>query len=277
MSIDFSVVIPTFRRRSELAEAITSVLSQQEVTLEILVVDDCPDGSAQNVVDGLHDTRVTYLRNPSPTGGVPSVVRNLAWPIAKGRFVHFLDDDDIVPEGHYAAVKAAFESLPDVGLVFGKIEPFGSGPETQLQHERRYFADAARSASLCGRFGTRFAFAGRMLFDRPILVCSAGVIRRECLVKIGGFDPQIRLMEDADFYARVMRQCGACYLDQVALWYRIGTPSLMHSPTPEPSQLQHQREGRRRMQAKYLKERGVVEFCVLAIFTRTVLRVMSRE
>ena len=161
MPIDFSVVIPTFRRSRELMEAITSALGQAGVTLEILVVDDCPEGSAQQAVEGLQDARVTYLRNPTPTGGVPSVVRNLAWPIAKGHFIHFLDDDDIVPEGHYAAVKGAFESHTGVGLVFGKIEPFGIGPEQQLQHERRYFADAARSALACGRFGKRLAFTGR--------------------------------------------------------------------------------------------------------------------
>jgi glycosyltransferase involved in cell wall biosynthesis len=274
MPIDFSVVIPTFRRCRELMEAITSALGQAGVTLEILVVDDCPEGSAQEAVEGLQDARVTYLRNPTPTGGVPSVVRNLAWPIAKGHFIHFLDDDDIVPEGHYAAVKEAFLSHPGVGLVFGKIEPFGIGPEQQLQHERRYFADAARSALACGRFGKRLAFTGRMLFDRPLLVCSAGVVSRECLLKIGGFDPQIRLMEDADFYARVMRQCGAYYLDQVALRYRIGSPSLMHAPSPARSQLQQQRQGRRRMQAKYLKERGAIEFYALAFFTRTVLKLM---
>jgi glycosyltransferase involved in cell wall biosynthesis len=166
MSIDFSVVIPTYRRRNELLEAIASVFQQTEVTLEILVVDDCPDGSAREVVESLYDERITYLRNPRPTGGRPSIVRNLGWPRATGTFVHFLDDDDIVPEGHYAAVKAAFERHPDVGLVFGRIEPFGVGPEAQLQHERRYFAEAARRAATCGRFGTKLAFTSQMLFDR---------------------------------------------------------------------------------------------------------------
>src|SRR6266478_8027325 len=90
VSIDFSVVIPTYRRSVELAEAMASVLSQTDVTLEILVVDDCPQGSAREGVVGLNDGRVSYLRNPHPTGGVPSVVRNLAWPRTLGTFVHFL-------------------------------------------------------------------------------------------------------------------------------------------------------------------------------------------
>ena len=270
MPVDFSVVIPTYRRNRELAEAIASVQAQAGVTVEILVIDDCPDGGAEAVVHRLHDARVCYLRNPRPTGGVPSLVRNLGWPRAQGRFVHFLDDDDIVPLGHYAVVADAFARHPDVGLVFGRVEPFGACPEAQLQHERKFFTKAARNAAMCASFGCKLAFAGQMLFDLPILVCSAGVVRRECVAGVGGFDPNIRLMEDADFHTRVMRKYGARFLDRVALRYRIGFPSLMHAPNPPPSQLREQRQGRRRMRAKYHGDHGSVEFYALALFTRTI-------
>jgi hypothetical protein len=190
--------------------------------------------------------------------------------------VHFLDDDDIVPTGHYAAVTAAFAHHPDVGLVFGRVEPFGDGPEAQLQHERRFFARAARSAVMCERFGRKLAFAGQMLFDLPLLVCSAGVVRRECIAGVGGFDPMIRLMEDADFYVRVMRRYGACFLDRPALKYRIGFPSLMHATDPPPSQLQLQRQGRQRMREKYRREYGTFEFHALALSTRVLRMARSR-
>jgi glycosyltransferase involved in cell wall biosynthesis len=268
--VEFSVVIPTFRRNRELAEAIASVQRQQGVTLEILVVDDCPTGGARTVVEDLNDPRVTYLRNPKPTGGIPSVVRNLAWPRASGRFVHFLDDDDMVPDGHYAAVAATFADHPEVGLVFGRVEPFGAGPESQLQHERQFFARASQSAMLCMRFDRKRALAGQMLFDMPLLVCGAAVVRRECVSGVAGFDPNIRLMEDADFNARVMRKYGACFVDQAALHYRIGYPSLMHSPNPPPAQHEMQCEGRRRMRAKYRQEHGAIDFYTLALFTRAM-------
>ena len=264
------MVIPTFRRNRELAEAIASVLAQTGVTLEVVVVDDCPDGGAASVVQHLGDGRVSYLRNRHPTGGVPSVVRNLGWPNAGGRFVHFLDDDDRVPAGHYEAVVAAFARRPDVGLVFGSVEPFGAAPDAQLQHERQFFARASRTARLCVRTGRKLAFAGQMLFDLPLLVCSAALVRRECVAGVGGFDPDIRLMEDADFHMRVMRRYGARFLDRVALHYRIGFPSLMHAPDPAVSQIELQREGRRRMQAKYRREHGWFEFWALALFTRTM-------
>lgn len=272
MAIDVSVVIPTCRRNPELLAAIASVQRQESTTQEIIVVDDSPEGIARTPVESLGDARITYLRTQRPTGGIPSIVRNLAWPRATGMFVHFLDDDDIVPEGHYARVKALFQRRPEIGLVFGRIAPFGDCPQEQLRREEAYFADAARRARKCARIGMKRVFAGQMLFENPLLVCGAGVLRRSAVARVGGFDPEIRLMEDAEFYARVTRECGAAFIDEIVLHYRIGFPSLMHRPAPLLAQLEAQRAGRRRMQAKYLRRYGAAEFCVLAAFTRLVMR-----
>ena len=253
-------------------EAIGSVLDQRGVTVEIIVIDDSPEGSALRVVEAIQDARVTLLRNTSPTGGVPSAVRNMGWPRAKGSFVHFLDDDDIVPDGHYIAVKDAFSAHPRVGMIFGRVEPFGKCPAAQLEHEKRYFANAARMARRCQRFGPKMAFAGKMLFGDALLVCSAAVVRREIIARVGGYDPGIRLMEDADFHLRAIRECGAHFIDRVAVKYRIGSPSLMHSPNPDELQLEMQRIGHRKMQTKYRRERGAIEFYALALFSRALLR-----
>ena len=71
MSVDISVIIPTFRRQRQLAQALASVLGQVGVTLDVFVVDDCPDGSAREVVEQLQDPRITYLRNRTTIGGCP--------------------------------------------------------------------------------------------------------------------------------------------------------------------------------------------------------------
>jgi glycosyltransferase involved in cell wall biosynthesis len=279
MPIDFSVVIPTFRRPKQLEEAIASVLGQTGVTVEIIVVDDSPEGSARAVVEGVVDRRVQYLKNPAPTGGSPSAVRNLGWPIAQGAFIHFLDDDDIVPRGHYAAVKKIFVDHTEVGAVFGRIEPFGNGPEEQLRHEREFFGRAAQRARACSRFGHKWGFAACMMFRRTLLITSAGVVRRECVQRIGGFDPQIRIGEDVDFYARIFRQRGGYFMDSVSLKFRVGHPSIMHSPPPGKTEAELQCEAReqlyaarRRTHARYRREWGSLEFYLLKAFAHGVLR-----
>jgi hypothetical protein len=84
-------------------------------------------------------------------------------------------------------VKAEFERHPGIGLVFGRIKPFGICPPEQLEHERRFFAAAARNAAHCsrfGRFGRKLAFTGRILFGPAMLVCSAGAVRCVGIVKL---------------------------------------------------------------------------------------------
>ena len=273
MSVDISVVIPTFRRPKQLGEAIVSALGQSGVSVEIIVIDDSPEASAQDVVERLGDARVRYLRNPVPTGGVPSAVRNLGWPLARGAFIHFLDDDDIVPEGHYAAVRKIFSEHPEVGVVFGRIEPFGNAPEAQLRHEREFFGDAARRALLCSQFGPKWGFTACLMFRRTLLICSAVVVRRGCVQRVGGFDSQIRIGEDTAFYTRAIRQSGAYFMDRVSLKFRVSNPSLMHSITPDETEAQQLREARQRTHARYRAERGALEFYTLKAFAHTVLRV----
>ena len=274
MSIDFSVVIPTFRRERTLLLTIASVLAQPDVEIEVIVVDDSPEGSARDAVAGLADPRVRYIKNRMPSGGTPSVVRNLGWPLASGAFVHFLDDDDLAPDGYYAVAKAAFAAHPEVGVVFGRVEPFGDAPEAQMRHEREFFAGAARRAAKCQKFGPKLAFAARMMFNGLLLVTGAGIVRRECLQPLGGFDPQMRIREDWDFYARAMRGYGARFLDRVALRYRIGDQSLLHySIDLSEADLRDLTAARDRMRAKYRATYGIVEYSAMKLFTKTVLKI----
>ena len=275
MPTDYSVIIPTFRRPQELSTAIASVLAQSGVEVEVFVIDDSPEGSAQAFVEALDDPRVSYVKNPSPSGGVPSLVRNLGWPLAKGTFVHFLDDDDIVPGGHYVAVKEAFAAHPKVGVVFGRVEPFGDVSAEQMRHEREFFAAAAERASKCRRFGPKWAFTGRMMFDGLLLVTGAGIVRRECVQTLGGFDPLMRVREDWDFYARAMRRFGAYFLDRVALRYRISHHSLLHySLDLSERDLTQLSEARERKRNKYRAECGTFEYLSVKVFTKTVLTVL---
>ncbi len=219
-----SVVIATYRRPMLLPDAVRSALAQ-DGPVEVLIIDDDPDGSAGPVVAAMADTRVRYVRNPVPSGGRPGAVRNYGWPRTTGPLVHFLDDDDRVPDGFYAAARIALAARPRAGLVFGTIEPFGEDPAV-VASEQAYFAAAGRQALRCRALGRRWGFVAQMLFNNTILVCSGAIVRRAALLEVGGFNTDLPLMEDVDLYTRIMRARGAALLDRPSLHYRIG-PSLM--------------------------------------------------
>jgi GT2 family glycosyltransferase len=266
---DISVVIPTFRRPALLSEAITSALADDTVSVEVTVIDDSPEGSARATVERIGDPRVTYMKNEPPSGGNPARVRNRGWPAAKGTFVHFLDDDDRVASGFYRSALDAGRAHPDRGVVFGRIEPFGDDPKA-LEREHVFFEDAARRARLAARMPTRHWVVANLLFMNTVLVNSSCLIRRECIEPLGGYNPDIPMNEDIDFYGRAIRKFGWIFLDEVVLHYRVLSDSLMHGRSDDSKLL----DAYGRMYSRYKETYGAAELFALKLFARTILRVL---
>jgi glycosyltransferase involved in cell wall biosynthesis len=265
--IDISVIMATYRRPQTIVGALNSILEQRAVRVEVLVVDDCPDGSAEAVVLGIGDPRVRYMRNPNPSNGRPVVPRNVGWPLTSGEIIHFADDDDLVPEGLYADALAEFRRFPNIGVVFGSIEAFGE-PSKRLIDEQALFARAARRASRLQHLGSKRAFAANLLFLNILFIGGASLVRRRCLVALGGLPTVTEIMEDVNFLARATRLFGVKYLNRPSLYYRVG-PSMMHSQTDLQGAFNRSYTG---MQEGYKKTFGAFDFYLLKIAARTVLR-----
>jgi glycosyltransferase involved in cell wall biosynthesis len=102
----FSVIIPTYSRPDFLPEAIDSVLGQTVNDLECLVIDDAGPRPA-SVPD---DPRVRLIRRDL-NGGEPAA-RNTGIQEARGRFLVFLDDDDVFTRGRLQIALAGLERAP---------------------------------------------------------------------------------------------------------------------------------------------------------------------
>jgi glycosyltransferase involved in cell wall biosynthesis len=92
-SPDVTVVIPTRDRRELLTTAIGVALDQEDVTSEVVVVEDGSKDGTTATVAALGDPRVRLLRQDRPQG--PSRARNRGIDVARGEWVAFLDDDDL--------------------------------------------------------------------------------------------------------------------------------------------------------------------------------------
>jgi GT2 family glycosyltransferase len=239
-------------------------LNQAGADVEVIVVDDSANHTAAEAVQNLGDHRVRYVVSKKPSNGRPALARNYGVSLARCPLVHFLDDDDLVPAGYYAAALAAFAEQPWLGVVFGTVEPFGDDP-AEIARQRLYFARARRRALLCARLGHRWAFTAAMLFGPTVLVCSAGIIRREQVEAVGGFDASLPLVEDVDFYLRAIRHGGVRFLDRLALRYRVG-PSLMRQANRDQMIL----DSYQRLQTRYHHQRGWMEFLTLKCLAKGI-------
>ena len=93
-----SIIMPSYNTTSFIAESIQSVLAQTYRDWELLIVDDCSTDNTNEVVKPfLADQRIIYVRNEMNSGA--AVSRNRALRKAKGRWIAFLDSDDLwMPE-----------------------------------------------------------------------------------------------------------------------------------------------------------------------------------
>lgn len=93
-----SIIMPSYNTANYIGESINSVLSQTYENWELIIVDDCSTDYTDEVVKKfLNDKRIKYFRNNKNSGA--AISRNKALREAKGRWIAFLDSDDLwVPE-----------------------------------------------------------------------------------------------------------------------------------------------------------------------------------
>lgn len=131
----FSIITPCCNAAKHLVHAIESVLAQTCQDWEMLIVDDCStDGSADIIMEYVNkDSRIKYFRT-SHLSGSPAVPRNIGIENASGRFIAFLDSDDmwlpnklevqmrVIQENEDAAIAFSYyEKVPESGIRSGRV------------------------------------------------------------------------------------------------------------------------------------------------------------
>ncbi|MDW8303948.1 MAG: glycosyltransferase family A protein [Acidobacteriota bacterium] len=89
----FSVIIPTYNRANFIKTTVKSVLNQSFQDFEVIVVDDGSTDGTSEIVKTIKDNRVRYFYKENEER---AVARNYGAKLAKGKYVSFLDSDDIV-------------------------------------------------------------------------------------------------------------------------------------------------------------------------------------
>ncbi len=127
MKPNVSVIITTFNSAKLIAAAITSVLQQIDVAIEIIVVDDCSDDfqSLQDEIAMFHKEVSIVVRQPKQKSNA-NVSRNIAIKLAKFPYVAFLDADDTWNPKHLISSIQAIKSR-ELDACFSKVELIANG------------------------------------------------------------------------------------------------------------------------------------------------------
>lgn len=93
MSDLVSIVMPSYNTAQFIGETIKSVLGQTYDNWELIIVDDCSTDNTEEIVNSFNDKRINFIKNEKNSGA--AISRNKALKVAKGRWVAFLDSDDV--------------------------------------------------------------------------------------------------------------------------------------------------------------------------------------
>jgi glycosyltransferase involved in cell wall biosynthesis len=183
MSPEISVIIPTYNRASMVVEAVESVLAQEMVDFELLVIDD---GSSDETEEKLsvHNSRLSYYRQEN--AGV-AAARNLGLELSKAPLVSFLDSDDLwLPKKLRTQHKFMLDH-PEVWICQTEEIWLRKGRRMNpKRHHQKVSGDIfQRSLDLC------------------LVSPSAVMLRRELFEKVGYFDEELPVAEDYDLWLRV--------------------------------------------------------------------------
>ncbi len=88
-----SIIMPSYNTGKYIAEAIQSVINQTYKYWELIIVDDCSSDNTDEIVTSFSEPRIKFFKNKINSGA--AVSRNRALREAKGRWIAFLDSDDL--------------------------------------------------------------------------------------------------------------------------------------------------------------------------------------
>jgi glycosyltransferase involved in cell wall biosynthesis len=123
-----SVVIPCYNYGHFLPDCVGTVLAQDGVDVDVLIVDDCsPDGSAGAAREvAAADPRVRLIAHETNRGHIATYNEGLS--IVDGEFVVLLSADDLLAPGSLARATALMAAFPEIGLVYGFSPGFTDRP-----------------------------------------------------------------------------------------------------------------------------------------------------
>lgn len=91
-----SIIMPNYNSEKFIRETVNSVINQTYKNWELIIVDDCSTDNSLEIVGQISDERIRVVRNDKNCGA--AVSRNNAIALASGRFIAFLDSDDVWDE-----------------------------------------------------------------------------------------------------------------------------------------------------------------------------------
>ena len=183
-----SVIIPVYQASADIPEALDSVFAQTFADFEVIVVNDgSPDTPDLKIAIAPYQSRLRYIDQPNRGA---AAARNTALRAARGKYVAFLDADDVWARECLDRQVRFLEATPGCVLVYADARISGES----VLAGRRFMEDAPSSGE---------PDLAALIEQRCTVLMSTVVARLDAIVSAGMFDETIRRGQDFDLWLRL--------------------------------------------------------------------------
>lgn len=196
-----SVLMTAYNRADFIADAMGSVLASDFTDFELIVVDDGSNDRTVEIARTLEatDSRVRVYQNAKNLGDYPN--RKHAASLARGKYLKYVDSDDMIYPWGLGAFVRCMEQFPDAG--------FGLSAHSAPDRPHPMIFSPAEAY--------REEFHGRELFGRAP---GSGIIRRDAYEAVGGFSG-MRQLGDMEFWLKIGARYPVVTMPPALVWDRV--------------------------------------------------------
>lgn len=184
-----SVVIPTYNRADLVREAIQSVLDQTYQNFEIIVVDDGSTDGTEQVLAPYKD-KIIYIYQENQGG---AAARNTGINRAKGKYIAFLDSDDLWFPQKLEKQVEILDKNQDISVVYSNI--------IKIDENNKIIGRGSKG----NRFPSGYIFHEVLLRKTACAFLQTMLVRKKCFEQIGYLDEELKKSHDRDMIIRLAK------------------------------------------------------------------------
>lgn len=203
-----TVIVPVFNGAKTIEETIASVLNQSFSDFELLIMNDGSTDNTLDVIAGFGDSRIKVFSHPN-SGSNPT--RNRGIDAASGKYVSFIDADDLWTPDKLEAQLNALKETPQAAVVYSWTDC--------IDEQGKYLRPGAH-AIVAGNIHANLLLTDCIGSGSNVLVC------KQALIEVGKFDESLPNAQDWDMWLRLSARYHFACVPKTQVLYRVSATSL---------------------------------------------------